>query len=286
MTGLHAHGSPTPPFAGEKVHASRFENAAAPPSIRDTERTPHLTLVDVVVVDPAELDKSKARSRWLAIYEPVKYAFDFVFGLILLVVFSPFIAIAALGVRATSAGPAFYSQTRAGKDGRLFRIFKLRTMVHNCERISGAKWSVPGDPRITPLGAFLRKTHIDELPQLLNVLRGEMSLVGPRPERPEIIATLEDKIPRYRERLAIRPGVTGLAQLRLPADTTIESVRQKLNYDLRYIEVIGPWLDIRLAACTLLKMCKLPMDFALALLCVPGDRTLPTAKPDLTAEPA
>src|SRR5207247_6290239 len=112
-------------------------------------------------------------------------------------VFLPVLLMAAAAVRLTSTGPAFYSQLRVGKGGRVFRIFKLRTMYHNCEQKSGAVWSTPGDPRITPLGGLLRKTHVDELPQLVNVLRLEMSLVGPRPERPETIPALEREIRDY-----------------------------------------------------------------------------------------
>ena len=105
---------------------------------------------------------------------------------------------------------------RLGKNGRPFRLHKIRTMRHDCEKATGPRWAVPGDPRITPLGRFLRQTHLDELPQLWNVLRGEMSLVGPRPERPEFVPDLEQAIPHYRDRLLVRPGVTGLAQVQLP----------------------------------------------------------------------
>jgi lipopolysaccharide/colanic/teichoic acid biosynthesis glycosyltransferase len=110
---------------------------------------------------------------------------------------------------------------------------------------------MPGDPRITWFGALLRATHLDELPQLLNVLRGDMSLIGPRPERPEFLPELERALPGYRKRLAVRPGVTGLAQVQLPADSDVDSVRRKLVYDLFYIERLSPWLDLRLLVCTL-----------------------------------
>jgi lipopolysaccharide/colanic/teichoic acid biosynthesis glycosyltransferase len=201
----------------------------------------------------------------------LKALIDFVLGVVLLVLFAPLIAVAALAVCVTSRGPAFYSQLRVGKGGRLFRIYKLRTMYHNCEQASGVRWSTPGDTRITPLGAALRKTHIDELPQLVNVLRFEMSLVGPRPERPEIIPMLEREIANYRARLRVRPGVTGLAQLRLPADTTIQSVRRKLAYDLYYIQTRGFWLDLRLMACTGLKMFGLSLCRTLRTFGIPGD---------------
>src|SRR5205814_291249 len=114
-------------------------------------------------------------------------------------------------VRITSRGPAFYTQTRLGLRGRTFTIYKLRSMYEYCENHSGPLWSSKDDPRVTPLGRFIRRTHIDELPQLWNILRGDMSLIGPRPERPEFLPKLETIVPRYRERLRVRPGVTGLA---------------------------------------------------------------------------
>lgn len=289
MTGLQPHGSPTPsriaPLVGDNAVPPTRE--FVPVSKTDTARMPRLTCVDVVVAEtPAAPPASGPVAGYLSIYEPIKYCFDFAFGCVLLILSSPIILIAALAVRVTSSGPAFYSQTRLGKAGRPFRIYKLRTMYHNCESATGAKWSVPGDSRITPLGKFLRVTHLDELPQLINVLKCEMSLVGPRPERPEIIKTLEVAIPRYRERLAIRPGVTGLAQLRLPADITVEGVREKLVYDLHYIQVMGPWLDIRLTACTIFKMTKLPLNAALSFFRVPGDRSVETTRQLLSVESA
>lgn len=210
-------------------------------------------------------------SRWLTVYEPMKTVLDVGLGFLLLLACAPLILVAALAVRVTTPGPAFYTQTRVGKGGRLFKIYKLRTMYHNIERVSGIRWSTAGDSRITTLGRFLRRTHIDELPQLINVLRLEMSLVGPRPERPEIIPVLEEAIPNYRDRLRVRPGVTGLAQLRLPADTDIPGVRRKLSYDVHYIRALGPWLDLCLVACTALKMAGIPLRGVLWLCRVPGD---------------
>jgi lipopolysaccharide/colanic/teichoic acid biosynthesis glycosyltransferase len=162
-------------------------------------------------------------------------------------------ALAALAIKLTSKGPAIYVQVRLGRFGRPYRLFKIRTMLNDAEALTGARWAVPGDPRITPVGHFLRITHLDELPQLFNVLRGEMSLVGPRPERPEIAPALEAAIPGYRQRLLVKPGVTGLAQVQLPADTDIASVRRKLAYDLYYVRRHGPWLDLRLIATTAFK---------------------------------
>ncbi|MCE9567475.1 MAG: sugar transferase [Planctomycetes bacterium] len=161
----------------------------------------------------------------------------------------PVMAVCVLLVRLTSRGPAIYSQTRVGKGGRIFTLYKIRSMYHDCERLSGPKWSTPGDPRITPLGHVFRKLHLDELPQLWNVLRGDMSLIGPRPERPEIVAKLRDVVPGYNRRHTVKPGITGFAQIHLPPDTCLQSVKNKLAYDLFYIRNTSPnlWLFILFA---------------------------------------
>jgi lipopolysaccharide/colanic/teichoic acid biosynthesis glycosyltransferase len=143
---------------------------------------------------------------------------------------------------------------RLGKDGRPFTLYKLRTMRHNCEAQTGPRWAVPADPRVTCIGRFLRASHIDELPQLWNVLRGEMALVGPRPERPELVKMLETAIPHYRERLRVRPGLTGVAQLQLPPDSTLDDVRAKVAYDLFYIRRMGLRLDVGALVGTGLKL--------------------------------
>lgn len=195
--------------------------------------------------------------RW---YLPCKRAFDFLVALTLLLATAPVMLLAALLVKLTSSGPAFYSQTRTGKNGKPFTIYKLRTMFRDCEAKSGPRWSQPGDPRITPLGRFLRRSHIDELPQLWNVLRGDMGLVGPRPERPEFIPNLAQLLPHYTDRLLVRPGMTGMAQVQLPADTDLNSVRRKLAYDLYYVRHVSPWLDLRILTGTLFYLLRLPLD--------------------------
>ncbi len=205
-------------------------------------------------------------SRW---YPPCKAALERVAALTLLVLSGPLILLLAVLVRLTSRGPAFYTQTRLGRRGVPFTIYKLRTMVNRCESLTGPRWSLPGDPRVTGLGRFLRASHLDELPQLLNVLRGDMSLIGPRPERPEFLPELEAACPHYRERLAVRPGVTGLAQVQLPADTSVDSVRRKLAYDLYYIRHLGPQLDLALLVCTALYALGLPFALTARLLRVP-----------------
>jgi lipopolysaccharide/colanic/teichoic acid biosynthesis glycosyltransferase len=179
-------------------------------------------------------------------YAAVKSAADFVLAFLLTLIALPVMAVCAIVVKLSSPGPAFYTQTRVGRGGKLFTIYKLRTMIHNCESLTGPRWCVPGDPRVTRIGMLLRITHLDELPQLLNVLRGEMALIGPRPERPEFLPQLERALPAYRQRLLVRPGVTGLAQIKLPADTDLDSVRRKLAHDLYYIERMNFWLDFRL----------------------------------------
>ncbi|MCS6864661.1 MAG: sugar transferase [Gemmataceae bacterium] len=187
-------------------------------------------------------------------YVVAKTAFDYAAALVLLPFALVLIALAAVAVKLTSPGPVFYTQTRVGLNGRKYKIIKIRTMHANIEAVSGIQWSRQGDSRVTPVGRILRVTHIDELPQLFNVLMGQMSLVGPRPERPEIIQAkgLNHLVPGYRHRLRVKPGVTGLAQCLLPADTDITSVRHKIVYDLYYIENMNFFLDVRLMGATLL----------------------------------
>ena len=182
-----------------------------------------------------------------------------VIGAILLVILLPIILLVILLVRCTSSGPALYRQKRTGKSGKVFSLYKIRSMYINAEQITGPVWCLPGDSRITPVGKILRLLHLDELPQLFNVVQGEMCLVGPRPERPEIIEQILKNIPNFDQRLQVLPGITGLAQINLPPDVDIESVRAKLALDLEYIQTASLGLDIRMLLST-----------ALRLLCVRG----------------
>jgi lipopolysaccharide/colanic/teichoic acid biosynthesis glycosyltransferase len=212
---------------------------------------------------PLACDKPTPRQRGLVarpsvFYDACKWSADFVLSLFLFIATAPLVALAMLAIKLTSRGPALYSQVRLGKHGLPFTIYKMRTMVHKCEGLTGARWSLPGDPRITFLGKLLRQTHIDELPQLWNVLRGDMSLVGPRPERPEFVPQLEQAIAHYRGRLLMRPGITGLAQVQLPPDTDLASVRLKLAYDLHYVRHASLWLDTRILLSTALKLVSVP----------------------------
>lgn len=200
------------------------------------------------------------------VYSAIKVAGEFLFAAVLLTLVSPLLLVAMLLVKLTSRGPVLYSQTRMGLKGRPFSIYKIRTMRHRCEDASGACWSQPGDARITPVGRWLRRTHLDELPQLWNVLRGEMSLVGPRPERPEFVPQLAKAILFYEMRMDVRPGLTGLAQVQQPPDTDLESVRVKLAYDLYYVQHIGPWLDLRILLATGLHLAGIPFRWIRVLL--------------------
>ena len=164
-------------------------------------------------------------------------------SLIGLLSFLPFFPIVALCVYCSSPGPIFFSQTRVGLGGRLFKVHKFRTMFMNAEA-KGAKWATKGDPRVTRVGSFLRKTRIDEIPQLWNVLRGDMSFVGPRPERPEFVPWLAEQLPFYDLRHAIRPGLTGWAQVRYGYGATLEESREKLAYDLYYLKNKSFGLDL------------------------------------------
>ena len=194
-----------------------------------------------------------------------KPALDWTIALLLLVPAGVIIAILVLLVRATSRGPGIYRQVRVGKDGRRFTLLKIRTMRFDAEAATGPVWTQPHDPRITFLGRILRKLHLDELPQIFNVLRGEMSFVGPRPERPEFVSVLAKVIPGYRQRLAVRPGVTGLAQVNLPPDTDLRSVRRNLVLDCEYIGSAGPGLDFRLFLCTAARLLRVSLVGVLGL---------------------
>lgn len=170
----------------------------------------------------------------------------------------PMIGLLVLLMRLTSRGPGLFRQSRVGKDGHVFVMFKIRTMRDHAEAGTGPVWTQTGDPRVTRLGRLLRKLHLDELPQLFNVLRGEMSLIGPRPERPEFVRLLAAEIPDYTQRLKVLPGVTGLAQINLPPDTDFDSVRRKLVLDLEYIERASLLLDVRMFLCTFVRLVGLP----------------------------
>ncbi|MGO8951254.1 MAG: sugar transferase [Ktedonobacterales bacterium] len=179
-----------------------------------------------------------------SVYLVLKRLTDLVLGIVGLLCFLVLLPLLAVIIKFDSRGPVFYRQTRLGHGGTEFTVFKLRSMVAGAERGSGPRWATPGDMRMTRSGRWLRKTRLDELPQLLNVLRGEMSIVGPRPERPEFVNMLAGKIPFYRARLAAKPGLTGWAQVNYRYGSTTEDALRKLQYDLYYIRHQSLPLDL------------------------------------------
>lgn len=177
-------------------------------------------------------------------YKTFRRIVDFAFGLLGLLIVAFTIPFVWIGNQFGSRGPLFFSQRRVGLAGQQFEIVKFRTMVIDAEKATGAVWATEGDPRITPFGNFMRKTRIDELPQFLNVLKGEMSIIGPRPERPEFVSTLTEQLPFYASRHAVRPGLTGWAQVRYRYGASVTDALMKLQYDLYYIKHQSVWLDL------------------------------------------
>lgn len=221
--------------------------------------------------EPVTVGASAALARERGWYATLKPFLDGVVALVLLLALSPLLLVLALLVKLDSSGPALYRQVRVGRNrrrpgrgpwdgqerrrrdfgGEAFTILKFRTMVQDAERETGAVWAQgPTDPRLTSIGGLLRASHMDELPQLFNVLKGEMSMVGPRPERPELVAALAERIPGYRDRTLVRPGITGLAQVRHKYDATLDDVRRKVEYDLAYIGKQGMLTDVAIVFAT------------------------------------
>lgn len=224
-------------------------------------------------------ERPKQRSVWtdsvnqgLVDIAPSRYltgkgVFGRFIGTTLFLLCLPVVAVLVVIVRLTSRGPGLYKQVRVGKHGKIFVMYKIRSMVQDAESSTGPVWTQDhNDPRITPIGWFLRKSHLDELPQLLNVARGEMALFGPRPERPELVHVLADNVPGYLNRLAVLPGITGLAQINLPPDTDLESVRRKLVLDVEYISEANLWMEFRMFIWTGLRLVGFPARYATRLM--------------------
>ena len=173
----------------------------------------------------------------------LKRSVDVVTAICVLVLSAPLCVLVALVIKLEDGGPILFRQTRVGRKGALFTLRKLRSMCPDAEAESGPQWAAVNDPRVTRIGRWIRALRIDELPQAWNVLLGEMSFVGPRPERPEFVATLRETIPHYDYRHNVRPGITGWAQVNQPYTASVEHPRIKQEYDLYYLEHISPWLD-------------------------------------------
>ena len=202
------------------------------------------------LVDILELTRERIKKR-KCISLVLKRTMDLIASFIGLIFFGPVILITGMIIKFNSSGPIFYKQRRVGKNGKIFIIYKIRTMIENAESETGPVWAKKSDPRVVKGGWFLRKYHIDELPQLFNVLKGEMSFVGPRPERPEIIERFNHHIPNYDKKLSVKQGITGYAQIRHKYDETIKDVKMKLRYEIFYIERMCLIVDIRILLITL-----------------------------------
>jgi len=215
------------------VHVNEFSSFLE----RETGR------VDLDTVNPSWLIFSDGFSSGRMISSGAKRIFDVLASALLLIVTLPVIVLFALLVKLDSKGPAFFRQSRVGLFGQNFDVIKLRSMRTDAE-VDGAKWASKDDPRVTRIGKFIRKVRIDELPQAWSVLKGEMSFVGPRPERPEFVSDLEEQLPYYAERHMVKPGITGWAQINYPYGASIEDSRHKLEYDLYYAKNYTPFLDL------------------------------------------
>ncbi|WP_425230610.1 TIGR03013 family XrtA/PEP-CTERM system glycosyltransferase [Sphingomonas sp.] len=207
--------------------------------------------IDLGSVNPSWLIFSDGFAAGRMISSTVKRAFDIVASLLLLIVTLPVMIIAAVAVKLESRGPAFYRQRRVGLYNEGFDIVKLRSMRVDAEVPGKAQWAAENDPRITRVGRFIRKVRIDELPQTWTVLKGEMSFVGPRPERPQFVGELEQQLPFYAERHMVKPGITGWAQINYPYGASVEDARHKLEYDLYYAKNYSPFLDLLILIQTL-----------------------------------
>ena len=201
--------------------------------------------VPVEYIDPGwALQVIQGRAVFNRLQLSLKRLSDLALGLLALPVWALFVPVIALAIRLDSPGPIFYRQIRCGRAGRPFSILKFRTMISDAEKDGKPRWATENDDRITRVGRFLRKARLDELPQVLNVLRGEMSFIGPRPERPEFVEELQHQIPFYRARLMVKPGLSGWAQVHYNYGNSVEDALIKLQYDLYYLHSWSLWLDL------------------------------------------
>lgn len=187
----------------------------------------------------------------------LKRIIDIVFSILILIVSFPLSLIAAIAIKLTSKGPIFYTQTRVGKNGKLFTIIKFRTMYLGAESDTGPSWADKDDPRVTKVGRILRRFRFDEVPQFINVLKNDMSIVGPRPERPYFVELLKKEIPYYTRRLCVKPGITGWAQVKHSYDSSLDDVKLKLQYDFYYIENMSISLDFKIMLNTIIVILKM-----------------------------
>jgi exopolysaccharide biosynthesis polyprenyl glycosylphosphotransferase len=223
--------------------------------------------VGIAVMDEAEfvesrqtrVDLERLPSDWLAsakamregvVARALRRTMDIALGVALIALTLPLLILAALAIKLDSPGPIFYCQERVGQGGRVFRLFKFRSMRVDAEAAGAPVWASKADPRVTRVGRLLRLTRIDEIPQVLNVLRGEMAFVGPRPERPGFVSELAKAVPHYEDRAVVKPGITGWAQVNYPYGASVEDAWMKLTYDLYYVRHRTIFLDIMILIAT------------------------------------
>lgn len=223
-----------------KIFKPRFPQIPRPPINPRRIRTASLSSKNIIN-EVSVMDESLS-----------KRALDIAFALVGLVLVCPVITVVAILIKVVSPGPVFFKQERVGYKGKKFEIYKMRTMRVDAEKNTGPVWARENDPRLIKFGKRIRKLHLDELPQLWNVLRGDMSIVGPRPERPVFVENLSVEISDYRKRMNVKPGITGLAQVRNKYDETIKDVRKKVKYDLLYIRERCLMVDLRIILLTVL----------------------------------
>lgn len=239
--------------ANKRESSGRLIKLVAPRA-EETDVTlagPGATTGDTALYLPSERPISP---RGGSVYPKLKRVSDVVGASLLLIGFSPLMVCVAGAIKLTSKGPVIFRQRRLTRGGKVFTILKFRTMRQDAEALTGAVWAAEKDPRITKLGQYLRTLRIDELPQLWNVLVGDMSLIGPRPERPEFASKLQEQLPSFNRRLEVKAGITGLAQVGSGYAADVESYRKKLALDRVYIKNHGLWMDLRIAVRTVIVM--------------------------------
>jgi lipopolysaccharide/colanic/teichoic acid biosynthesis glycosyltransferase len=239
-TVVIATDDPQDPLPVEELIRLRFRGVTVLQAHRFAERV--LRRMPLSLVRTSDLAIGEGLTS--PVRAAAKRIFDLVMSTILLACTAPLLALLAVVIRLDSEGPVFYSQERTGRSGKTYRVHKLRTMHVDAEKLSGPVWASQKDPRVTRVGAFLRKTRLDEIPQVFAVFRGDMSFVGPRPERPYFVQQLKSQIPFFGLREAVKPGITGWAQIRYPYGSSVDDAKAKLEYDLYYVEHQSLFLDL------------------------------------------
>ncbi len=235
-----------PKISYEQTYVNYFSESPSKPATPQRAHAPEPSTMVLILSGLGGMVIQFARKS----FNRFKRYSDLLLSVLGLTLTLPILTLAAIVIKLTSRGAVIYRQDRVGKSGRIFKIYKLRTMGIDAEKNTGAVWAKVNDPRITSIGKILRKCHIDEIPQLFNVIKGEMSIVGPRPERPEMVRDLRVLIQDYEKRLEVSPGITGLAQVKHKYDETIDDVKKKIKYDLLYIRKMCWLVEIRIMAQT------------------------------------